>query len=74
MLTTCHHQPVEALNPELFREAGRRGSVLTGKLVTRRESLKDPVPACVRYAVHAVLGLWNYETPTGGSGPPWPHG
>jgi len=41
-------KPVEQLEPEMFKECGRRGSVLSNKLVTRKESLKDPVPACVR--------------------------
>ena len=30
-----HQQPVEQLEPEMFKECGRRGSVLSNKLVTR---------------------------------------
>ena len=39
---------VEKLDPELYTAASRRGSVLSGKLVTKKESMKEPVPACMR--------------------------
>lgn len=39
---------VEKLDPELFTAASRRGSILTGKLVTKKESMKEPLSACLR--------------------------
>jgi len=43
-LTKC----IEKLAPDLYKEETRRGSILSGKLVTRKESMKEPVPACIR--------------------------
>ena len=39
---------MEKFDPKLFNDATRRGSVLSGKLVTRRESSKEPRSACLR--------------------------
>lgn len=39
---------MEKIDPKLFNDATRRGSVLSGKLVTRRESSKEPRSACLR--------------------------
>ena len=54
--------PVESLDPDMFNVARRRGSVLSGelilltsfstltagKLVTKKESMKEPMSACLR--------------------------
>ena len=39
---------VEKLDPALYNDATRRGSVLSGKLVTKKESMKEPRSACLR--------------------------
>ena len=39
---------VEKIDPKLYSDATRRGSVLSGKLVTKKESMKEPKSACLR--------------------------
>ena len=36
------------MDPDMFDVARRRGSVLSGKLVTKKESMKEPLSACLR--------------------------
>lgn len=54
-LTKC----IEKLAPELYKEETRRGSILSGKLVTRKESMKEPVPACIRRKRQSLIPSKN---------------